>query len=134
MSQSVFSYNGVEYEFETFDADCAEKLEEAMGGLKKAEQNIPKTGSISVLVKAQCKMLRDFFDTIFGAGAGTKICGEKDSFNNCKNAYVSFLGFVDEQKQDYVSNMNGIREKYSANRAQRRHPATAKAPNPHYKK
>ena len=126
MSQNVFSYNGVDYEFDTFDADQADKLEEAINGLRKSEQSVPKTGSVSTLVRFQCKMLRDFFDTIFEEGAGAKICGEKDSFYNCKNAYVAFLGFVDEQKAAYFSGMNEIRSKYGANRAQRRHP---EAPN-----
>lgn len=128
MSQYVFSYNGVDFEFDTFDADCADKLESAMGELRKAEQKIQKEGSIATLVRAQCKMLRDFFDTIFGENAGNKLCGESDNFNNCRNAYVSFLDFVDLQKQDYVTSMNEIRGKYSANRAQRRQPDPVKAP------
>lgn len=126
MSQTVFQYNDFSAEYDVFDADSAAAFETAMDKMREAEKAMPKDGKISTLVRAQCGMLRDFFDDVFGAGSGVKICGEKDTFSNCKNAYMTFLGFVDAQKADYLNDVNETRNKYSANRAQRRHPT---APN-----
>lgn len=128
MSQTIFTYNDFSAEFDIFDADEAELMQNSMDKMREAEKAMPKDGKISTLVRAQCGMLRDFFDWIFGDGSGKKICGEKDSFNNCKNAYVTFLNYVEEQKNEYVNATNEVRNKYSANRAQRRHPAEAPKP------
>lgn len=128
MSQTeniIFKHNDFEGEFDVLDADSAELLEKSMAQLREDEKDLPKTGSISDIVRSQCKWLRDFFDRIFGEGAGVKICGARDNFHICRDAYVTFLDFVEIQKQDYVNSTNAVRSKYSANRAQRRHPATA---------
>lgn len=124
MSQTNFTYNGFEHEFDIFDADSADLFESAMNGLREAEKSIPKDGKISSLVRAQCKMLREFFDDILGENAGISLCGERDNFGNCKDAYVAFLNFIDAQKTEYINSVNDVRGKYGANRAQRRHPAT----------
>lgn len=128
MSQTeniIFRHNDFEGEFDIFDADSAELLEKSMAQLREDEKDLPKTGSISDIVRSQCKWLRDFFDRIFGEGAGTKICGLRDNFNICRDAYVTFLDFVEIQKQAYVNSANAVRSKYSANRVKRRHPAIA---------
>lgn len=126
-AETIFRYNDFAAEFDFTDADCAEALEKAIAQLGEDEKKLPKTGSASDILKSQCKWLRDFFDRIFGDGSGVKVCGEKNNFRICKDAYVAFLEFVSAQKQDYLDSANEVRVKYGANRAQRRHPATAPA-------
>ena len=125
----IFKHNDFEAEFDFADADTMESFELSMARLREDEKELPKTGSASVILRSQCKWLRDFFDRIFGDGSGEKICGKKDNFNVCRDAYLHFLDFIEIQKQDYISEANEVRGKYGANRAQRRHPVTAPNPN-----
>ena len=63
MSQNIetkFKYNGAEYDFDVRDADDAEKFEAAINAMKEAEKEVPKTGKTSEIIRAQCKMLKDF--------------------------------------------------------------------------
>lgn len=116
--KTVFKYNGNEFEFDARDADCAEALENAFDKMSEEEEKIPKTGKSSEIIRGQCKLLKDFFDRIFGKGAGEAICTEKNNVVMCYNAYDEFLKLVREQKDDIINTKNTF-GKYS-NRQQRR--------------
>lgn len=118
--KTIYSFNGVEYEFDVRDADMAEKFETAIDQMKEDEKNAPKTGRISDLIKYQVAFLKKFFDTCLGEGAGNAVCGEGNKLNVCYEAYEQFLVLVRGQR-DYVtlSNSSNPFSKYS-NRQQRR--------------
>lgn len=121
MSQEIntsFKYNGVEYEFDVRDADDAERFENALDTMRAEEKKLPKTGRASEIIKAQCKMIKNFFDNCLGKGAGVAICSEKNNISDHYAAYESFLIMVRAQKDDILSAKNTF-AKYS-NRTQRR--------------
>lgn len=121
MSQNIetkFKYNGAEYEFDVRDADDAEKFEAAINAMKEAEKESPKTGKTSEIIRAQCKMLKDFFDGCLGEGAGVAICTDKSNISAHYAAYEHFLNYIKAQKDDILSAKNTF-AKYS-NRQQRR--------------
>lgn len=121
MSQNIetkFKYNGAEYDFDVRDADDAEKFEAAINAMKEAEKEVPKTGKTSEIIRAQCKMLKDFFDCCLGAGAGVAICTDKSNISAHYAAYEHFLNYIKAQKDDILSAKNTF-AKYS-NRQQRR--------------
>lgn len=121
MSQEIktkFEYNGAEYEFDVRDADCSELFENAVSAMEEDEKNIPKTGKVSDIIRAQCAMIKKFFDGVFGEGAGVAICTEKSNVSVCYDAYEKFLLMVREQKDD-ITNAKNVFAKYS-NRQQRR--------------
>lgn len=121
MSQNIetkFKYNGAEYDFDVRDADDAEKFEDAINAMKEAEKEVPKTGKTSEIIRAQCKMLKDFFDGCLGAGAGVAICTDKSNISAHYAAYEQFLNYIKVQKDDILSAKNTF-AKYS-NRQQRR--------------
>lgn len=121
MSQNIetkFKYNGAEYEFDVRDADDAEKFEAAINAMKEAEKEAPKTGKTSEIIRAQCKMLKDFFDGCLGEGAGVAICTDKSNISAHYAAYEHFLNYIKAQKDDILSAKNTF-AKYS-NRQQRR--------------
>lgn len=121
MSQNIetkFKYNGAEYDFDVRDADDAEKFEAAIDAMKEAEKEVPKTGKTSEIIRAQCKMLKDFFDACLGAGAGIAICTDKSNISAHYAAYEQFLNYIKAQKDDILSAKNTF-AKYS-NRQQRR--------------
>lgn len=121
MSQEVntlFQYNGVEYEVDVRDADTSEKFEDAVEKMKEEEANLPKTGKSSELIRSHCKLIKDFFDRVLGEGAGNAVCTEKSNISLCYAAYEAFLEVVRSQKDDIVRARNTF-GKYS-NREQRR--------------
>lgn len=128
MSQSdtIFSYNGAEYEFDIRDADSAELFEKALDDVKQAEADAPKAGKIADIYRAHCKIIKGFFDTVLGDGAGEKVCTERSNVKTCYDAYVAFLKFVDEQKREFLEVKNTF-GKYS-NRQRRQAPHTIPAP------
>lgn len=123
MSQKVittFRYRDTEVEFDISDADAAERFEVAVSKMYEDEKQLPKIGKLSVIYRAQCKLIKDFFDNCIGEGTGTRICTAADSVIICYDAYDQFLKFVSDQKVGIMS-YKDVFSKYS-NREQRRHP------------
>lgn len=120
---TIFKYNGKEYEFDVSDADFAEKLESAATKMREEESKIPKTGFASDIIKGQCKMIKNYFDNCLGEGAGVEICTEKNKLSLCYDAYEAFLMFVKAQNNAIVQAKNSFAN--FSNRQQRR--AAAKA-------
>lgn len=133
MSQiTKFSYNGCEYEYDVRDAETAEKFEAAVQRVQVADKNMPKDGKASSQIRYQCGIIKNFFDDCLEPGAGTAICGERDNFGICMEAYTAFLNMIKLQKSEIVR-MSSTFGQYS-NRQQQRHPQNGKnggnKPNP----
>lgn len=121
MSQEVntmFQYNGVKYEFDVRDADASEKFENAVEKMREEEAAISKIGKSSELIRAHCKLIKDFFDRVLEDGAGNAVCTEKNNISICYAAYEAFLEVVRLQRDDILRAKNTF-GKYS-NRQQRR--------------
>ena len=123
MSQEIrtkFSWNGNDYAFDVRDADDSEKLEKAVTDLTAAEKNSPKNGTASSIIRYQCRMIKNFFDTCLGKGAGEAICTTKNAIDLCYEPYDEFLRMCNDQKR-YINDKTNVFRQYS-NRDQRRHP------------
>lgn len=103
MSQNKFEYNGCVYEFDLADADVSEKYEYAIEVMGNEEKAIPKAGKLSEIYRAQCGLIKNFFDNVLEKGAGDKLCGDKNNVNACYNAYFAFLDFVTAQRDNVLS-------------------------------
>lgn len=139
MSQEIinkFVWNDHEYYFDVRDADDSERFENAIANMTEAEKNIPKDGKSSSIIRAQCDMIKKFFDDCFGEGAGNEICTERSRLDLCYDPYVAFLNIVKTQK-NYITDKGNTFRQYS-NRDQRRHPQNpgqnTKFNNPHTKR
>lgn len=116
--ETVFRNNGREYEFDMRDAADAAKYEDAIERLKEMEKAIPKDGRASDLLIAHCEMIRAFFDTCFGEGAGVMICGDKFNVSNHYDAYERFVMMARDQNADVRRSLNTFGQ--HSNRQQRR--------------
>ena len=114
--------NNVELEdIDIFDADVAEKYEEALGKVEKEAKKIqnaeePKKLSLSDSIRKQCASVFDCFNTLFGEGTDKKIFGNKTNLMVCLKAFEELVVNVDEQKKE----LDKMTDKYSPNRLQRR--------------
>ena len=106
----TFNYNGHSFVFDIADADEAERYEAAIKKMGEAEKALPKDGSVAAIYRAQCGYLKTFFDDLLGAGAGVKICGEKDNVTICTNAYIDFLRFCAAQRDNILDARNALRD------------------------
>ena len=106
--------NGIEMDdFDIFDVENAEKYEKAIE-LLEYMQNI-EGGSISEGIKEQCKIIFDFFNTVYGDGADKKIFGNKVNLLTCIKALGDFMTNVNDQKKE----IEKINNKYSPDRLKR---------------
>lgn len=115
-----FTFRDVELEFDIADADNSDRFEQAVNRMAEDEKGLPKTGKLSTIYRAQCRLIKDFFDNCIEEGAGEKICTKADNVRICYDAYDEFLKFVSAQKTGIMS-YKDVFSKYS-NREQRRHP------------
>jgi len=79
--------NGIEVEFDLFDIETLRKYEKAYGRAAKKMQERPESGLLSDQIVRQCSEVKLCFDTIFGEGAGDRVCGEGYNFLRCLNAF-----------------------------------------------
>jgi hypothetical protein len=63
----MWEINDLKIEFDIEDLETAEKLDNALIKLQKAEKNTPKGSTMTESVKIYCKTLENFFVSIFGS-------------------------------------------------------------------
>lgn len=109
--------NGVELEdLEIYDADVAEKYENALEEVDKKAKEAEKETKASAAIRKQCQAVFDFFNTMFGEGTDEKIFGNKTNLIVCLDALEEFKSRIDEREDELQKKYN----KYSPNRAERR--------------
>lgn len=107
--------NGVELEVNFLDADFMEKLENCC---KKVNDQAEKSKkelkdlTYSQQIKAECKIIKDFFDDLFGEGTSEKIFQEKNDLMLCLSAFQDLI----EAKAKMQQEMNSLFAKYSPDR------------------
>ena len=120
---SLYMLNGVEVEIDTGDADFIERYQRGLDGIQRMKDTIPKTGSVSEIMKAECQMMYSFFDTVFGQGFGQKLFGGKNNIELCEDTYFQLIDICNEQLKRTTARREERNRKYAQyvpNRQQRR--------------
>lgn len=108
--------NGVELEnLEIFDADVAEKYEKALDVIVKKSKDVQGLKT-SAIIRVQCNLIFEFFNTVFGEGTDRKIFGNRVNLMTCIKAFEELVEQVNAQKGE----VEKMAAKYSPNRAARR--------------
>jgi len=116
-------YEGREYAFDISESECMARVNSALTELRAAlhrkELSVDNTDDVSVAdtsaaIAGYCKIVRRFFDTVFGEGEGTVICGEKLSAEDHTAAYMEFILFMDAQVKAFARLPDIIGEKYAS--------------------
>lgn len=109
--------NGVELEdLEIYDADVAEKYENALDEVDKKVKVAEKEVKASASIRKQCQAVFEFFNTMFGPGTDEKIFGNKTNLIVCLDAFEELKTRIDEKNGELEKKYS----KYSPNRAERR--------------
>ena len=118
----LLNLNGIEVEFDIFDADTAEKYEIALDNLEASGEEAKKTGQngkLSEIIRMQCEGVIDFVDDIFGDGTAREIFGERTNLRESLKIAKQIIDAGDKQRKEFeAERMLEVSEK--SNRAQRR--------------
>ena len=108
--------NGVEFQIDFTDADILEKIEKGSKEVyEKAEELKSSKTTPAEGIRQECKILKDFLDYVLGEGSSEKIFGNKNSLNECLNAYEDILNARENQYSDFEKRIS----KYSPDRLNR---------------
>ncbi len=108
--------NGVELEIDFTDADLLEKIEKGSKEVfDKAEELKTKELTPAEGIRQECKVIKDFLDYVLGEGTSKKLFGDKDSLNQCLNAYEDIINARETQYNEFQAKVS----KYSPDRIKR---------------
>lgn len=116
---SAFVYNGVSLEVNFADADFVEVFEDAnkavLDGIEQIKGNSKGKGN-AALMREQCALINDMFDTIFGEGTAEMLFGGKNDVIDHFEAFGALVDMASEPNRK----VNDITNKYlQKNNAQR---------------
>lgn len=70
---AIWHYNDLSFELDLTDVDNIELYEKTFAKMQEDVKNMPATGTQSEIVRAYCRVMRDVFDNLFGAGTSDKL-------------------------------------------------------------
>lgn len=112
--------NGYEIDIDFTDADVIERIENGKKILyngaedlkqKKDDENF----NFAEGIRQECKMIKEFFDYVFGEGTSEKIFKGKNSLNLCLKAYEDIVDASEKQ----IDELNKKIDAYSPARLNR---------------
>ena len=111
--EHTWNWNGTEYPFDISESESMARMCEGLNALRG---DIGMLGgeavSASDTLREQCQIIRRFFDTVFGDGAGEAVCGEAYSADAHTTAYMEFILFVNAQVSAFREKVAAVEEKY----------------------
>ncbi len=109
----IWIYGGREYHFDVSECECVDKLTEALGKLRgEADLLDMGGGGTAEIIRRHCKMIAEFFDTVFGEGFGKEICGDELSAEEYSTAYIEFILFVNSQVEALANLRAAVESRY----------------------
>lgn len=122
----MIKVNGIDLEFNSLDADCVEKAQNAIITVKEKAEAFSKDPTLGVVagIRKTCSLVSDCFDEVFGAGTGKIVLGGSSDMGKALEAFAQFAtGIQASQKQS----IGTLASKYTPNRDARRHPTAGKS-------
>lgn len=107
-----WNVSGRDYYFDVSDSECMKKLNRALTILCGECGDGEAITEVGGTIEHHCSMIGDFFDNIFGIGAGVEICGQRHSAEQYTLRYVDFIVFVNQQVEAFSKLCRSIEEKY----------------------
>lgn len=90
----------IELPFDMFDADTCERFEQAVERVSQKAQALQKQQGLkaSESIRAQCAVIFDCFDHIFGEGTALSLFGGKANLQDCLQAFQTLVANVEQQR------------------------------------
>ena len=95
--EKTWVWNGRKYAFDITEAGCMRRLMDALEGLRHNLAQFRREQDTDDMLFCHCGILQEFFDDIFGEGAGEELCGKKRSAEVYSRVFLEFIDFVNGQ-------------------------------------
>ena len=95
--EKIWKWNSRETYFDITEPGCMRRLMDALEGLRTNLAQFRREQDTDDMLSCHCGILQEFFDDVFGEGAGEILCGKKLSAEAYSRAYLDFLDFVNGQ-------------------------------------
>lgn len=117
----MIKINGVEFDFDPFDADEVEKGEKELEKVARKLESPPKNlKSKSEFIRYTVKCVGNFLNYVLGEGAAEKVFKGKANFRVAMKAFVEMKEEMVKQDIELKEYMENELGKYSPNRLERR--------------
>lgn len=92
--------NGIELELDIFDADVMAAYEQELATVAAQGEALQKQAGLSAAasIRAQCRLIADFFDHLFGEGTAQRLFGEKQHLLHSLDAFEALLADLGEKQ------------------------------------
>ncbi len=108
----------IEVNFDFLDADDVEKFEnEAKRVIEESSKKEKVEMSYSEAIREECRIIKEFFDNVFGKGISEKIFKGKNNLSDHINAFEDIVKEKNEQQRGLQNTL----DRYQPNREQRRY-------------
>ena len=94
--------NGVELEFDVYEADNAELYQKETEKIIKVCEKLKGNDDLAKAIRVQCKAIFDFIDTLFGEGKHREIFGESVNLKTCAKAYADINAAIAKDKDEML--------------------------------
>ena len=95
--EKLWKWNCREMYFDITDPGCMHRLLEALEGLRNNLSQFRREQDADDMLSCHCGILQEFFDDVFGEGAGEMLCGKQLSAEVYSRAYLEFMEFANRQ-------------------------------------
>ncbi|MBR4959562.1 MAG: hypothetical protein IKY52_01555 [Clostridia bacterium] len=112
-----WTWNKITMPFDISEVGCMNRLLAALGGLRNNLAGFRRDQDADDLLSCHCGILQEFFDEVFGDGAGETLCGTVLSAEVYSRAYIDFMDFVNGQIDELNRLRQETEEKYLARAA-----------------
>ncbi len=121
--EHTWNYGGRSYPFDISESGNMARMCEGLNNLR-GELGTSGGDSAGDNLREQCLIIRRFFDTVLGEGAGEAVCGAAYSAEVHTTAYMEFILFVNDQVNAFREKAAAVEKSYR-NRAAELEPAGA---------
>lgn len=95
--EKIWNYKGRSFPFNITEENCYANVSRGLEKLSRAMNERDENGHNH----STCVDVKEFFDTVFGNGAGGIICGKQDGAEEHIAAYVCFISFLCAQVDEF---------------------------------
>ena len=109
--------NNIEFKIDFTDAEVVQKIEEGSKQVYEEAEKLKTNKDLPLAegIRQECKIIKDFIDYVLGNGTSEKLFENRNSLQECTNAFTQILEARDNQYKTFVEKVN----KYSPDRVSR---------------
>lgn len=109
---------GIEVDFNFLDADDIERFEKEAENVKReCKEKGKQKMSLAEAIREECKVIKNFFDNVFGVGISQKLFGNKNNLEE----HIKVFEEVIKEKIEQQKGLQATFDRYQPNREQRRY-------------